>query len=154
MSWLLMRCAFLQNLQNDLYKEAASFGDLESMSKDNAPLMYSMIHEVLRLHPAVNALPLMTRKKCSFGDNLILEEGWTVVINVQQIGLNNRHFNEPLKFNNQRFIDNEGNFRTDDGFVAFNVGPRACLGKQVALQEISIAVAKILLTSNTPEEKK
>merc|ERR1711991_637214 len=85
----------------------------------------------------------MTRQQTAL-TGVAMEPGWTFSVEVDLIGTNPRHYPEPLEFRPDRFINADGAFEAGPGFVAFNVGPRACLGKNVALMEVSITVAKLL----------
>ncbi len=38
----------------------------------------------------------------------------------------------------------DGRFQNSEHLCAFNVGPRSCIGKQVALMEIAVAVASMV----------
>lgn len=142
--WAIMRLAFHPDVQQKLYDDVKDLYPIEDLSSDNCPYMYAFVHEVLRLHPAVNALPLLCRKPAVVGGILSMEPGWSFTLDVAGCGMNKDHFPEPEEFRPSRFIDAEGHFFTNSGFVAFNVGPRSCLGKQVALMEISIAIGMLL----------
>lgn len=62
LSWMLCRLAFHTDVQERLYAEAKEFvGRFTEVSPESAPYVYAVIHETLRLHPAVNVLPLMVR---------------------------------------------------------------------------------------------
>ena len=47
-------------------------------------------------------------------------------------------WNEPGKFLPQRFIDDHGNFISSNHVIPFSVGPRHCLGEQLARMEVFI----------------
>ena len=45
---------------------------------------------------------------------------------------------EPEKFNPERFLDDQGNFVRSKYVIPFSVGPRHCLGEQLARMEVFI----------------
>ena len=45
---------------------------------------------------------------------------------------------DPQKFRPERFIDEKGNFIPSNYVISFGVGPRQCLGEQLARMEVFI----------------
>jgi cytochrome P450 len=145
MGWIFMRLAFDQAVQQRLYEESCKFDDLIDVVQETAPYNYAVIYEVLRLHPAVTTLPLKVRENVTVCGDLELEKGWSFNIHVGIAGMNEKSFDNPAQFRPERFLDADGKFSTQSASIlSFNVGPRACIGKQVALMEISITIAQIL----------
>lgn len=134
--WLIMRLAFHQELQSRLFEEVNSIADFVEIASDNAPFLYAFVHETLRLHPPANTLPLLAREEGVAVANAVFQKGWIFNLNIEMIQQNPKLFQDPLQFNPDRFLE-DGRFQNHDGLVAFNVGPRSCLGKQVALMEIA-----------------
>jgi cytochrome P450 len=73
-----------------------------------------------------------------------LQSGLRLDVSLECAQLNPKHFVDPETFRPERFIDADGKFEKNKWFVAFNVGPRACIGKNVALIEISVAISLIV----------
>ncbi len=87
--WLIMRLSFLPELQTRLFQEVSQIDGVTDVASDNAPLLYSVIYETLRLHPPANTLPLLTRIEQKVGD-VVFEKGWIFNLNVDMIQLNPR----------------------------------------------------------------
>ena len=53
-------------------------------------------------------------------------------------------FDNPEEFRPERFIDNDGNFIASSYVIPFSVGPRHCLGEQLAKMEVFIFLTGII----------
>jgi cytochrome P450 len=53
------------------------------VASDNAPYLYSVIHEGLRLHPPANVLPLITRVPQQKVDGVMFEKDWIFNVNIE-----------------------------------------------------------------------
>ena len=105
------------------------------------PYIEAVIKETLRLYPPV---PYLGRKL----DSEITVGGYTfpkdadIFISPFLAGRNSKYFDDPLRFNPDRFL---GVKTPPDGFISFSVGARKCMGGQIALMIMKIIVAKLAL---------
>ena len=61
---------------------------------------------------------------------------------------NKRIWNEPEKFNPERFLTKEGKFSaTIPGFTPFGIGRRICLGEKLALADLFLITVRLLKSS-------
>ena len=61
-----------------------------------------------------------------------------VQANIWGIHNDSGYWNEPEKFVPERFLDKEGQFVISNNVIPFSVGPRHCLGEQLARMEVFI----------------
>ena len=54
------------------------------------------------------------------------------------------YWKEPDIFKPERFIDEKGNFVKSSHLVAFSVGPRHCLGEQLARMEVFLFLVSLV----------
>lgn len=143
-----MRLAFHQDLQERLFEEAQKIApDFQDITMENSPYIFAFLHEVLRLHCPVNVVPMKCRKETqisSSGKSYDIPPGFVFDISIHAIHLNAKHWKEPLTFDPNRFLDGEGKFASPSAFMPFAIGPRACIGKQIALMELTIASAMLV----------
>ena len=144
----MLRLAFHQDVQAKVFAEVGkwSLEEIEQVSAESAPYLTAVIHEVLRLHPPVMLVPLQARgdQDISNGSLHHVRDGYRMDISLVMIQLNPKIFLDPETFRPERFLNANGHFENSHGMVAFNVGPRACLGRNVALLEISVAAALMI----------
>ncbi|KJZ71658.1 hypothetical protein HIM_08970 [Hirsutella minnesotensis 3608] len=139
-----------------------SFPDVEAIA--SGPLLNSMtylracIDESLRLCPPV-PMPL-PRQVLSGGlivDGHFFRQGYTVGVPTYSLHHSEQHFQDPFKFDPKRWLVrgaqsvaiDEGRSleevsRAREAFAPFSIGPRACIGRGVALLELHVGVARAL----------
>lgn len=130
--------------------------------EDVAELVYlnAALHETLRLYPSVPMANKKSLKDTVLSDGTFVREGAVVFMSFYSIGrLKHVWGEDAVEFKPERWIDAEtGNFTAKPAskFVAFNAGPRMCLGKNLALLEMKVVAATVLskfhLTVTEPEK--
>ncbi|XP_035699757.1 cytochrome P450 2C15-like [Branchiostoma floridae] len=82
-----------------------------------------------------------------------IPEGATVAANLWSVHYDPEHFPNPGKFDPGRFLDAQGQYRRDDHVIPFGLGPRMCLGKQLAEMELFLLITSLLqhFTFKLPE---
>lgn len=142
-SWALTRLAHNPIVQQRLYEESCQFenGTFEDLTPENAPYTYAVAYEVLRIDSPIFYTPLSCLQDCVV-DGIPFEKGWSTHPFFWGSHLNPRTFPEPHKFKPDRMLQ-DGVFVRPQAISAFSLGPRACLGRNVALHELTIAIAMI-----------
>ncbi|XP_078581516.1 cytochrome P450 2U1-like [Branchiostoma floridae x Branchiostoma japonicum] len=82
-----------------------------------------------------------------------IPEGTAVLPNLWSVHHDPQHFPNPGKFDPGRFLDAQGQYQRDDHVMPFGLGPRICLGKQLAEMELFVFFINLLqhFTFNLPE---
>ncbi|CRK88816.1 CLUMA_CG002619, isoform A [Clunio marinus] len=118
------------------------------MNATEIPYLNQIINETLRLYPI---LPILDRV-CTKSDGYSLEPfsdfkipcGMPIHIPVYAIHLDEKNFPEPLKFDPERFSqDNIQNIKPFT-FFPFGHGPRNCIGERFGLMQVKTAIVKVL----------
>ncbi|KAI8510909.1 cytochrome P450 2U1-like [Branchiostoma floridae x Branchiostoma belcheri] len=93
-----------------------------------------------------------TSRDTSFHGYHIPEET-TVLPNLWSVHYDPEHFPNPERFDPGRFLDAQGRYQRDDHVIPFGVGPRMCLGKQLAEMELFVFFTSLLqhFTFKLPE---
>ncbi|CAI5454984.1 unnamed protein product [Caenorhabditis angaria] len=100
------------------------------------PYVRATISEIQRLANVLPwAIPHKTLATCTIGgytipENTDLIPGIGAVLNDPEI------FEDPKKFDPERFLDKSGNYVTLEKFRPFGLGPRSCLGERIARTEL------------------
>lgn len=146
-SWGLLLFAHRPDIQNKLHKEVVEIiGDgMPSMKHKSAmPYLNAFILELMRHRTlAPLALPHTTTENICFkGYNI--PKGATVLPNIWAVHHDPEYFKNPGEFNPDRFIDGEGNLINDPRVMPFSLGPRYCLGEQLAKVELFLFLSSII----------
>lgn len=158
MTWAIIELCRNIDKQQKLRNELTAFaGDLtfeQLVSPTFAPYLDAVVHETLRLHPAVpeavrvatkdDVIPLAQPVLTGEGnlvDSIFLEQGSTVVLPFEYINQSTDVWGPTAKeYMPERWLN--GSVQKDlPGYrhmLSFSDGPRTCLGKTLALVELKV----------------
>lgn len=111
------------------------------------PLLTAVVKETLRLHPPAGfslprAVPAGGRTICG----KFLPENTTVGMSSWCIHANEEFWGkDTLEFKPERWMDPTQAYKLDRYGMSFGQGPRACLGKNIAMVQLVKVTAQILL---------
>ncbi|KAI0877415.1 cytochrome P450 [Hypoxylon argillaceum] len=121
----------------------ASYADVQ-----NLPYLNAVINEGLRLHPGViSRMPRISPEKeiiyhdKKHGKTYVVPAGTPTSMTTFVMHTHEEIFEEPFKFNPQRWIDDP---RLSRATIAFSRGSRNCVGEAIARCEMNMMLATIL----------
>ncbi|KAJ0181076.1 hypothetical protein K1T71_003161 [Dendrolimus kikuchii] len=106
--------------------------------------MSKCIYETLRMYAPLPHMDRLCNKDYKLNDEVTIEAGTPVLVNVLAIHYDERHYRDPEQWCPERFPDT----MTDSDnlqctFLPFGEGPRFCIGKRYGLMQIRTALAQI-----------
>lgn len=108
--------------------------------------MKACIDESLRLSPPASSS--LWREVIQDGvviDGHVIPRGYDVGTCIYAIHHNSEYFPEPFEFRPDRWLDSPEKVQiARSAFNPFSVGPRSCLGKGLALTELTLTLAYLL----------
>ena len=125
-----------QEVQKVLQGRACTGDDVE-----NLPYIRMIIDETLRLYPAAGIISRTAQKSDTLCGREI-RPGDTVMIPIYALGRNELLWEDPDRFDPERFADRKAIDRY--AYLPFGDGPRICIGASFALQEAVIILATLL----------
>ncbi|KAK2440529.1 cytochrome P450 714C2 [Trifolium repens] len=147
-SWCLMLLATNQNWQDRARAEVLEIcrgriPDYDMLSRMKQLTM--IIHETLRLYPPAPLLARHTFKDMKFG-NIDVPKGTGLWILILTMHTNPDIWgDDAYKFNPERFANGvAGACKHPHAYMPFGVGPRICLGQNLAMLELKMLIALIL----------
>lgn len=108
---------------------------------ENLPYIRMIIDETLRLYPAAGIISRTAQKNDTLCGREI-RPGDTVMIPIYALGRNQLLWEDPDRFDPERFADRKAIDRY--AYLPFGDGPRICIGASFALQEAVIILATLL----------
>jgi cytochrome P450 len=137
-SWALYMLAAHPEWQAQVAEEArACAGDFRL---DRLSVTRRVVQEVLRLYPPAPML-MRTAAHCGELGGYPLRKGQPVAIFLYAMHRHHQHWQNPAKFDPDRFLPERGN---QPAWMPFGYGPRVCIASQFALAEITVVVARML----------
>ncbi|ORY90987.1 cytochrome P450 [Syncephalastrum racemosum] len=111
------------------------------------PYLNAVIHETLRIDSiATDGLERRLAKDTVLGGRVMVPKGTIVNLGIYHAHMNPEYWPEPLEFLPERWIDEDNKFnaKDKDAFYPFSLGPRNCIGKGFAMQEMRLAIATLV----------
>ncbi|XP_072030800.1 cytochrome P450 2J4-like [Amphiura filiformis] len=112
--------------------------------RDDLPYVDAILLEAFRIRPPV---PLSIPHSTST-DTLIkgynVPKGTMIIMNLWACHHDPKRWDEPEKFNPDRFIDEKGRLTRVDQVIPFGYGRRQCIGEQLARKELFIFFTHLL----------
>ncbi|CAL1547325.1 unnamed protein product [Lymnaea stagnalis] len=154
LSCLLLMLGKHPEVLSKLREELSSKGLIET--EKDIPLTYDLLQEldyvqwlnkeVLRLLPPVGGVFRQAEKTVEVGDYQI-PKGWTVMYSIRDTHFNTHVFEHRDEFIPERWGDKdlEATLRKTEAcnYLPFGSGPRSCLGKALALVEMSVFLVEV-----------
>lgn len=117
-----------------------------------------VIEEAMRLYP-----PAWTTSRTAIEDDVILgypiPAGTNVMVSPHVMHQNPRYWEDPMRFDPDRFAPETRDRRPKFAYIPFGGGPRSCIGSNFAMMEMQIAITSLLqafdlqLAQTTPVER-
>ncbi|KAK9486642.1 cytochrome P450 [Lipomyces starkeyi] len=137
-------------LSEEIRTQFASREDIRLGAKlSSCRYLHACISQCLRMAPPVAAAPFREVSKCGIVvDRHFVPEGVNVGTWIFSIQHNERYFHNPFEFTPERWLADGklSQAHEPDAYVPFSIGPRVCLGKWLAISEVSLAMAHICWT--------
>ena len=104
-----------------------------------------VISEVLRLYPPAPFIDRMTSENYKIpGTDIVIEKGTPVYVPLCGIHRDPKYFPDPLRFNPDRFSDENKDKITPFTYLPFGDGPRVCIGMRLGMLQSMMGVITIL----------
>ncbi|OTA87086.1 hypothetical protein M434DRAFT_399648 [Hypoxylon sp. CO27-5] len=126
------------SFKNDREITLSSVGDLT--------YMLACLDECLRMYPPVaGGFPRVAPKGGGMVAGHFVPEGYTVSVWQWAVNHDTRFWADPYEFKPERFLS-DPRYKNDkfDAMQPFSVGPRNCIGKNLAYAEMRLILAKII----------
>ena len=149
MRWLLIYMMYYPEVQAAIQKELDQVIGKDRMpglkDRQKLPYLQAAVAEVFRI---TSIAPLAVPHKATVDTTLQgfhIPKGTTVVLNLWAIHHDPDKWSEPMKFNPDRFLDENGNYMVSSSmsFLPFSAGRRVCLGESLARAELFLFTARL-----------
>ncbi|XP_039271391.2 cytochrome P450 2J6-like isoform X1 [Styela clava] len=146
--WMILVLAHHPEYQRKIKKEISdnigSSGTPSLKHKMSMPFTSAFIQETQRLYTIT---PLSMPRKTTTDVNIRgfnIPKNTPVMPNFWAVHNDPEIFEDPEKFRPERFIDSNHNFILSKHVVSFSVGPRNCMGEQLARKEVFLFLVAML----------
>ncbi|KAI3399490.1 hypothetical protein diail_6752 [Diaporthe ilicicola] len=149
---LLSGCTYLlltnpdkmEKLKHEVRSTFASESEITASSVNNLSYMLGVLNEALRLYPPVTSI--LVRVVPPGGDFVAdhwVPEGTLVECQPWSMNHSSENWAEPWTFKPERFLEDIPGNKVE-ALQAFSVGPRNCIGRNLAYVEMRIILARLI----------
>ena len=146
-TWAIYNLAKHQEEQENVYQEVIEViretSDIEWKDLNNLKRLGMFIRESIRHSTPVPTITRITTNETVL-DGAVIPAGVQVLLNLHIVHNREDVWDDPEKFDPERFEDDKVKARDPYAYIPFSAGSRNCIGKQFALDEIKVVVAKII----------
>ncbi|KZC05573.1 PREDICTED: cytochrome P450 9e2 [Dufourea novaeangliae] len=120
----------------------------------------AVVNEALRMYPVIVAVDRVCTKPFELppalpeGKPHHVKEDEFLWIPIYGIQYDPQHFEEPDKFNPDRFFDDPKRIMNSGTFLSFGMGPRMCIGNRFALMEAKVLLFHVFARCNLKPNSK
>lgn len=145
MAELIRNPKCMRMLQEELVRE---IGSQEMVMESDLPKLKYLeccVKESLRLHPpAPLPIPHRAAETCQVMNYTIPKDS-EVLVNIWAIGRDPNHWEDPLEFTPERFLNSSLDFKgTNFEYLPFGAGRRICPGQPLASKQVPLIVASLV----------
>jgi len=149
MNYCLFELAQNQELQDKVRQEINSvlnkYGKVTYENISDMKLLDRVVDETLRMYPPLVVLSRRCTKNYNIpGTNSVIERGTTIMISTLGIQHDPEYYPDPLKFDPERFSDEEKAKRNAYVYMPFGDGPRNCIGLRLGLLQVKLGIISLL----------
>lgn len=142
-SHLLDNPEILKTAQTEIDNQVGQECLIDESDLSRLPYIRCIINETLRMHPAAPLLvPHFSSEECKVAGYRV-PRGTVLLVNAWGIHHDPKVWEEPEKFNPDRFIGFEG-VKEGCKFIPFGSGRRGCPGENLAIHVIGLALGSLL----------
>nr|AXK92568.1 rankinidine/humantenine-11-hydroxylase 3 [Gelsemium sempervirens] len=145
MSEMIKNPGVLKRAQDEVRQVFDGKGNVDESGLHELQYMQAAIKETMRIHPA---LPLLLPRECRENcetNGYEIPVKTRVIVNAWAIGRDPIHWDDPDKFNPDRFLGSQIDFRGKDfSYIPFGAGRRMCPGITFALPNVQLPLAQLL----------
>lgn len=140
---LLHNRSTMDKLSNEIRTNFVSSSDITGDSTAHLPYLHAVIEEGLRIYPPV-AFGLPRVSPGANVDGFYVPQGTTVSTHLYSTARDPRYWTAPETFVPERWLEDSGYKDLKEASKPFSIGPRACLGINLAYLEMRIILAKMV----------
>ncbi|XP_019640006.1 PREDICTED: cytochrome P450 2U1-like [Branchiostoma belcheri] len=156
MCWALYYMVLYPHIQEKVHQEIESVLGQAVPSyalREKMPYTTATLAEVQRINTILPySVPHAVSRDTTLNGYNIPDDA-VILVNLWSVHMDPQLFPEPDKFNPDRFLDRHGNFVKHEALIPFSVGPRVCLGEQLARMELFLLFVSLMqrFTFQLPE---
>nr|UZE89820.1 cytochrome P450 CYP334Q1 [Chrysoperla zastrowi sillemi] len=147
MAFLLYHLARNPKVQKKLYNEIRNANLYEINSYEKLPYLQACIKESLRLKPPMPVLSRILQQDVIIHNYRIPKDTF-VLMATHLASLRDENFENPTKYDPERWIDDTDSGTQSLASIPFGFGPKSCLGQKLAMLQLSMMTAKIIKEFN------
>nr|XP_039258459.1 cytochrome P450 2U1-like [Styela clava] len=148
LTWALLALAhnpkYQEKIAEEIQETLGEDGITSMKHRNEMPFTCAFIQELMRhrLLAPMSVLHKTTEEATLNG--YTIPKDTNIAPNLWAVHFDPEHFENPEEFRPERFLDRDGTFIKSNHVIPFSIGPRHCIGEQLARMEIFIFLTGII----------
>jgi len=143
----MKNAATQKRLVDEIRSSFESYESICGSSCEQLPYLKAVINEGLRIFPAI-PMGLPRVSPGATVDGIYIPAGVEVATHTWSVQRNPACWTNPEEFIPERWLDKEYEDEDKSASQPFSLGPRACIGRNLALLELQVILTKLLYVYN------
>jgi len=157
LAWAIYALTHYPGNQERLYEEISQHVAIDKSSTEKKRWTYAELHslkfldaflkEVLRLHAPSYQTARNAKQDVVLPGGYLIPKGSVVISNFTSIHKNSKYWNNPLRFDPDRWLEDEtlaARMTKEGSFTPFAAGARACVGQNLALAQAKLSIVELV----------
>ncbi|CAH0554674.1 unnamed protein product [Brassicogethes aeneus] len=146
-------CFLLMMLANEEYHQNLVYEEIMEVLGDRTPdyndlnnlnYMERCIKECLRLYPSVPMIGRVAGEEIQTHSGYKIPKDCQIQLNILDMHRNPNVYDNPEKFDPDRFLPENSRSRHPFAYIPFSAGPRNCIGQRFAMMELKSTLCGVL----------
>ncbi|XP_012528476.2 cytochrome P450 6k1-like isoform X2 [Monomorium pharaonis] len=134
-----------KRLREEILKEIQDANGLTYETIHNMKYLHQVINETLRLYPPAPILDRTPVSDYTFsGTKITIEKETPVYVALRGIQTDPAYWQDPMRFDPERFSDKKKNEIVSCTFLPFGEGPRNCIGMRLGILQTAVGLIAVL----------
>ncbi|KAF2001284.1 cytochrome P450 [Amniculicola lignicola CBS 123094] len=149
LNYIVRSPALYDRIKIDVRSMFETYADINAVAASTIPFLRQLILEAMRIYPPIAmGLPRHAPKGGDTVDGHFVPEGTTVSTHALAASLSPTNFEDPYEFRPERWETKPSSEQKKKDILEasqpFSMGPRGCLGQNLAWVEMNIVICKII----------
>lgn len=146
--WIFLYVTKYQHIQIKCREEISKVTEMNRMvnmgDRQAMPYVCATIHEAQRIATAVpSTIPHVAEQDITLGPYDI-PKGTIIEFVISAAHWDPTYWKNPMEFDPNRWLDEEGKLKQNDAFLPFSLGPRMCMGEPLARMELFLFFTNLI----------
>ena len=146
-SWCLLYALHYPEKQENVYQEIIDeVGNNRTPTLLDKPKLKYLNAFIMETQRLASIVPLNVTHQCTADTTIhgyFIPKGIHIIPSLDSVLHDEKIWGDPQNFRPERFLDDQGNLKTEEHLIPFSIGRRLCLGESLAKMELFLFISSV-----------